>query len=191
MLTPGRVGRLGSRAASSAQAPGGDRRPRGHVHGLPGAGSGSPRAPLGPGDVHGGWQRPPSGVPHSVLWGEAHTVSGVAAQWSGTEQLAGQRSARGGGACWGAQRLQGALAAARAETREPRVPASRFRVGCEAWAGCQPLSICKVGGGGVLRVVLVTCVTGEWPQQAGERVSSCLPSKNTDMITLLVNFSSF
>jgi len=99
MLTHGRVGRLGSHVASSAQAPGGDKRPRGHVHGLPGAGSGSPSAPLGPRNMDGGWQRPPSGMPHSVLWGEAHKVSGVAAQWSGpgTEQLAGQRSAGSGG----------------------------------------------------------------------------------------------
>ena len=99
MLTYGHVGRLGSHVASGAQAPGSDERPCGHVHGLPGAGSGSPSAPLGPGDMDGGWQRPPSGVPPSVLWGEVHTASGVAAQRSGpvTEQLAGRRSAGGGG----------------------------------------------------------------------------------------------
>ena len=47
MLTHGRVGRLGSRVASSARAPGGDERSRDHVCGLPEAGSGSLRAPLG------------------------------------------------------------------------------------------------------------------------------------------------
>ena len=193
MLTHGRVGRLGSHVASSAQAPGGDKRPRGHVRGLPGAGSGSPSAPPGS-QEHGWWLATPSiryatqrslGRGTQGVWRRCPVV-GARDRAAGWAEVCRKR-----GVCWGARRLQGALAAVQAETRGPRVPASRFRVGCEAWAGCQPLSICKVRGGGVLRVVLVTCVTGEWPQQAGVCVSYCLPSKNTDTITLLVNFSSF
>lgn len=97
MLTHGRVGRLGSSVASSTRAPGGDERPPGHVCGLPEAGSGSLRAPLGPRSVDGSWQRPPSGAAHSVLWGEVHTTSGVTAQQSGPrmEQPAGWGSAGG------------------------------------------------------------------------------------------------
>lgn len=164
MLTYGHVGRLGLYVLKAHRRFGSDERPRvtcmvcrewAQAH----------RVPLGPGDMDGVVGSALHQVCHPASSRGAHGGLAAGAQRSGpgTEQLAGRRSAGGGGAHWGAWRFQGARSSTSRDTK-PRVSPSRLCVAGRGPAGCQPLSISKAEGRGS-EVVLVRLLQVSGPSR--------------------------